>query len=411
MRKIPTAFILAIVLLSGKHLLAEGNWPQWRGPNGTGHSPEKTAPVKWDAKSVKWKLDLPGQGQSSPIIWDDNIFLTSALDRGTKRVVFCVSRSKKKIVWQHVAWTGQREQTPRMNGYASDNCTTDGERVYAFFGKGGLHCYSVDGKPLWKRDLGEFPGKWGTGASPILVGDLLIQNCDERGKGLIRAFDKKTGEPKWATNRPAPQRGGWSTPILIDTGKRKEIVLNGEKAVCAYDPESGKELWSCKSVRGRGEPTVTPGKGLIFNINGQPGDISAMRPGGSGDITSTKNLVWRGRRTSGRDQPSPILIGDYLLVVSMKGIATCYNSADGKVLDTVRLNASGSFVSTPIAVGNKAYFISESGQTVVIEPGAKMKIVSTNDLSAPKAEIFRASLTPSKGQMFIRSDRALYCVE
>lgn len=395
------------LLFAALPAFANGNWPGWRGPMGTGHTTEKNVPVEWDAKSVHWKLPLPGQGQSSPVIWDNRIFLTTALEDGQKRVVLCVDREKGKILWQQVAWTGKPEKTHAMNGYASASCATDGERVYAFFGKGGLHCYSLEGKPVWHRNLGEFPGRWGTGASPVLVGDLLIQNCDAAGEGLLLAVDKKTGEIVWKAHRAPPQRGGWSTPVLIDTGKRKELVLNGEKAVHAYDPETGKPLWHCKSVRGRGEPTTTPAHGLLFNINGQPGDVSAIRPGGTGDVTKS-HLVWRGKRTSGRDQPSPIVIGKYLLIVSMSGIAICYDTETGKELSRERLQ--GRFVSTPIATDKHAYFINEAGETVVLEPGAKIKKVAINDLKAPKDEIFRASITPSRGQIFIRSDRALYCI-
>lgn len=408
MKKFHYSFAIIFLVVAGSiSQSAEGDWPNWRGPNGDGHSSEKNVLTKWSADDITWKLDLPGEGQSSPTIWGDRIFLTTALDKGAKRVVFCVDRNKGQIQWQREAWSGEPEQTHKMNGHASASCATDGERVYAFFGKGGLHCYSVEGKPIWKRDVGDFPGKWGTGASPLLVGDLLIQNCDAAGVGLLLAVDKKTGETKWKTDRYKPQRGGWSSPILIDTGKRKEIVLNGEDAVHAYDPTTGKELWSVKSVRGRGEPTVTPAKGLLFNINGQPGDVSAIRPGGSGDVAST-HLVWRGRRTTGRDQPSPIVIDNYLVIVSMSGIATCYDTANGNEIWKERLN--GRFVATPIAAGKNAYFINEAGLTAVIEVGPKFKLLSTNDIKATNKEIFRASPTPSKGQMFIRSTHRLYCI-
>src|SRR5215475_911965 len=173
-RSVTFAFTL-VVLSVHMTLSAEPSWPCWRGPDGTGHSAESRLPVRWDANSIVWKTPLKGRGQSSPILWGDRIFLTSALDSGKTRLVFCVDRNNGKVLWEHEAWTGTPEASHAMNGWASASCVTDGERVVAFFGKGGIHCYSVEGKPLWKRDLGSFPGPWGSSASPIIVGDLVIQ--------------------------------------------------------------------------------------------------------------------------------------------------------------------------------------------------------------------------------------------
>lgn len=384
-----------------------GNWPQWRGPHGDGHSRENGLPVRWDATSVVWRTALPGNGQSSPIIWGDRIFLTAALDKGQKRLVLCVDRKNGKILWQHEAWSGTPEKSHDMNGWATPTVATDGERVVAFFGKGGLHCYSVEGKPLWKRDLGAFPGPWGTAACPIIVGELVVQNCDAQGQASLIAFDKHTGKTVWQTPRTPPDRGGWSTPVLIDAGQRKELVLNGEKAVTAYDPATGKVLWSCKSFNGRGEPTVTPGNGIIHVINGLVGDIYAVRPGGQGDVTAT-HMTWHTPRKGGRDQPSPILVGNYLIVVDMKDLATCYDAGTGKILWKEHLR--GAYSSSPIAAGGLVYIQNEAGETFVIEPGPSLKIVAENSVGAGNGEIFRAALTPAHGQMFARSQTHLYCI-
>jgi outer membrane protein assembly factor BamB len=407
-RIISLSFTTAICLLIGQPAATvEPSWPNWRGPDGTGHSTESALPVRWDAKSIVWKASLRGSGQSTPIIWGDRIFLTSALDNGKTRLVFCLSRKDGKPLWEREAWTGTPEQTHKMNGWASASCATDGERVVAFFGKGGLHCYTVEGKHLWSRDLGTFPGQWGTGSSPIIVGNLVIQNCDAAGQGLLMGLDKQTGKTVWETKRPVPERGGWTTPILINAGKRQEIVLNGEKAVTAHDPATGKLLWSCKSFAGRGDPTVTFGKGLVYAVNGQPGDIYSIRPGGEGDVTRT-HMAWHTPRSGGRDEPSPTQVGDYLIVPTMSGITTCYECATGKVLWKERLN--GAFSSSPIVVGGLVLIQNEAGETSVIEPGPKFKLIGENTLSSPKAETFRASLVPCGGQIFSRSDHTLYCI-
>src|SRR5262249_1592643 len=259
----------------------------------------------------------------------------------------------------------------------------------------------------WSKDLGAFPGEWGTAASPVIVRDLVIQNCDAAGEGLLVAFDKTTGKEAWRTPRTAPERGGWTTPALGKGGDKQELVLNGETAVTGYGPTTGKELWHCKSFIGRGEPTVTPGAGgLLFVVNGQPGDIYAVKPGGRGDVTKT-HLAWHTPRKSGRDQPSPILTGNFMVVASMTGVTTCYDAPTGKVLWSDRLK--GSFSSSPVGVGNLVFFQNEAGDTTVIEPGPELKVVAENTLGA-KGEVFRASLIPCGGQWFTRSDKAAYCI-
>jgi outer membrane protein assembly factor BamB len=391
----------------GSPLRAESNWPGWRGPAGDGHSAETGIPVRWDAHAVVWRTPLKGRGQSSPVVWGERIFLTTALEDGKQRQVVCLDRKTGKVLWEQVAWTGTPEKSHAMNGWASATCATDGERVVAFFGKGGLHCYTVEGKPLWSRDLGPFEGPWGTAASPVIVGDLVVQNCDAEKEASLVALDRRTGQTVWRTPREAPERGGWSTPVLVRAGGRDELVLNGAKAVIAYDPATGKPLWSCRSFNGRGEPTATPGNGLVFLVCGLQGGTYAVRPGGEGDVTATR-MAWHTPRRGGRDQPSPIVVGDYVVVVNMAGIASCYEAATGKELWKERL--AGKFSSSPIAAGGLAYFQSDEGITFVLEPGPTMKLVARNDLGAPAEEAFRAALTPSAGQVFSRSDRALYCI-
>lgn len=399
---------VATVLLSPLPALpADSDWPQYRGPRWDGHSAENSAPIKWDARTIVWKADLKGRGQSSPVIWGERIFLTTALDNGKQRVVLCLNRKDGKLLWEKVVWTGTPEKSHAMNGWATPTCATDGERVYAFFGRGGLHAFTVDGKPVWSLDLGTFEGPWGTAASPMLVGDLLVQNCDAENEAYLLAVDKRTGKTIWKTPREVPERGGWSTPVLVQAGDKQELVLNGAKETTGYDPATGKVLWTCRAFAGRGEPTATPGRGLVFMVNGLKGDMYAVRPGGRGNVTGT-HMAWHAPRQGGRDQPSPIVAGNYLLVADMGGLTTCYDAASGKEVWKERLQ--GKFSSSPIAADGKVYFQNEAGVTYVIEPGPTMKLVSRNNLGAPVNEEFRASLTPSAGQIFSRSDRTLYCI-
>jgi outer membrane protein assembly factor BamB len=384
----------------------ESNWPRWRGPGQDGHTADAKLPVKWSAGDVVWKTPLPGIGQSSPIIWGERIFLTAALDGGRERLVFSGDRATGKILWQQSAWKGEPEPTHDMNGWASASCVTDGEVVVAFFGRGGIHAYQVDGKHLWSRDLGRFEGPWGTAACPIIVDGMVVQNCDADTDAQLIALDKRTGKDVWRTDRRDYR--GWSTPIVIDTGKRRELVLNGHQGVQAYDPVTGHELWFCKSVQGRGEPTVTPIGDLLCVVNGLPGgEIYAVRPGGAGDVTGT-HMPWHTPRRGARDCPSPIAVGKYVLVCDMSGLATCYDATDGREYWKQRL--TGKISGSPIAAGGLVYLLNEAGRTFVVEPGPALKIVAENDLPAGKSEIFRASLTPLDGQFFIRSTTVLYCV-
>ena len=400
------ALIVCGMLLSGATLAqAESNWPRWRGPLENGHSTETNIPTQWDTSKVTWKVPLPGVGQSSPVVWGERIFLTTALEKGKQRVVMALDRNSGKILWQHTAWTGEPEPVHIMNGWASATCCTDGEIVVAFFGVGGIHGYTVDGKHLWSRDLGPFKSPWGTSACPVMVGDLVIQNGDSEENSFIGAYDKRTGKPVWST--PRPNNRGWSTPILVQAGDHQELVVNGHSGVYAYNPATGKELWFCKSFNGRGEPTVTPAGELLCVVNGLAGDVYAIRPGGSGDVTKS-HMAWHTPRKGARDCPSPIVIGNYMLVMDMKGVLTCYDPRDGKELWKHRVG--GNFSASPIAAGGLAYFISEAGVTHVFAPGPEPKEVARNELSPAPEEIFRSSPTPSEGQLLLRSDHVLYCI-
>lgn len=381
------------------------NWPRWRGPQENGHSSETNLPVKFADQDIVKQVKLPGIGQSSPVVWNDLIFMTSALDKGAKRLVFALNRKTGEKVWEHIAWTGEPEPSHIMNGWASATCATDGEVVIAFFGRGGLHAYTTDGKHLWSKDLGRFESPWGVASCPIMHEGLVIQAGDSESEAFIAAFDKKTGKQAWSTARP--NNRGWSTPIVVDVNGHPEVVLNGHSGVMAYNPNTGAQLWYCKSFAGRGEPTVTPAGGLLCTVNGLAGDVYAIKPGGTGDVTST-HMAWHTPRKGNRDCPSPIVIGDYMLVMDMKGIVTCYQPSSGKELWKHRIG--GNYSATPIAANGLAYFIAEDGVVIVMKPGDQPEVVAENKIKGADGELFRASITPCDGQLLIRSTTTLYAV-
>ncbi len=405
--------LTALVLLMISGLLAAASaaadWPAFRGADGSGASAETGLPTRWSADDMVWRTDLGGKGHSSPCIVGDRIFFTTAHTDGEKvaRSVICLGRADGRVLWRRVASTGTPEKLHDMNSFATATCASDGERVVAFLGPGGIHCFSTEGKALWSRDLGSFPGGWGTAGSPVFLGKTVVQNCDAQGKSSLVALDARSGEVVWRTERVEKPRGGWSTPIVIDTGERRELVMNGEFGVRGYDPDSGRELWYCKGFNGRGTPIPAWGHGLLVTVNGKPGDIYAVRPGGSGDVKST-HMAWHTKRRGGRDLSSPILVGDFIFVVNMRGTATVYDAKTGRELWKEKLG--GKFSASPISAGGLVYVQSEAGETFVIELGEKPKVVARNKLDTPGKEIFRSSMAPSGGRLFFRSDKAAYCV-
>ncbi|MCO6454141.1 MAG: DUF1080 domain-containing protein [Pirellulaceae bacterium] len=384
---------------------AQTNWPRWRGPEGTGHT-DQQLPVEWTADDVQWRTELPGVGQSSPVVWGDRVFLTASEEKGRQRIVMCLDRTDGKLLWQHVAWTGDPETTHAMNPWASASCATDGQHVAAFFGRGGLHCYDFEGNKLWSRELGNFEGPWGTASSPVIVDDLVIQTCDADDQAFMIGLNVQTGAEVWRTPRQ-PMRG-WSTPILVQRDGRRELIVNGHYGINAYDPATGKDLWFCQGSTGRGTPTVAPFEDLVISVCGRPGEMVACRMGGNGDV-SQSHEAWRVPRRGGRDLPSPTVVGKYLMVISFRpGIASCYDAASGKELWKERL--AGEFSASPIVSRGLIYIPSEQGETCVIRPGERLDVVARNRVNNQPDEIFRASLAPSDGQLLLRSDSALYCI-
>jgi outer membrane protein assembly factor BamB len=399
-------------------------WPQWRGPRRDGHSSDTRVPLHWGpTQNLKWQIDLPGAGNSSPVAWGKRIFLTAATKGGSERLVLCVDRHSGKILWQKVAAKNPPEEPLHAwNTHASSTCATDGERVYAFFGTPGLFCYDIEGNLLWSKDFGPLVAGtgWGGGAaSPMLHEDLVVVNGDhgtyrgqkddkgvDYGPSWLWALNKRTGAVVWKT--PRNQGMGWCTPIIWDSGGRQELVLNGQLGVWSYDPRTGKELWHVEGrADGEGFGEVTPvwGHGLLFVFTGKPGPAWAIRPGGAGDVSKT-HVVWQKKHLD-RDVSSPLLMGDYLYTLSRIGVATCMEAKSGKEIWRERLG--GEPCASMISLRGKIVFLSDDGAASVVEPGSTFKLLAVNKLG--DGDLFRASPAVVDGQLLIRSDRRLYCIE
>lgn len=406
---------LPLLLISGffSEAVAEENWPQFRGPTGRGHTSATDVPQSWDESKILWKAELKGAGQSSPVVWGDQIFLTGASDDGTERYVMALSKTNGSLLWSQTIAHDAPEEIHAMNSRATPSCATDGKHVVAFFGPAGIHCFTVAGEKKWSVDLGIFAGSWGIAASPIILDGKVIQNCDSVGVSRLVALNLEDGSEVWSTPREEKPRGGWSTPILINTGESRELVLNGEYGVRGYDPESGKELWFCEGFNGRGAPMPDFANGKLYVVNGKPGDTYCVKPGGSGNVTKTHRL-WNASRKGGRDLPSPVVVDGYLFVTSMSGIASCYDAETGEVFYSERLVDPGAIeVAAAPLVANRLVYVQTvlGGDVIVIRPGKELDIVSVNSLGeGAKDETFRATLTPSGGKLYIRSGTTLYAV-
>jgi outer membrane protein assembly factor BamB len=385
------------------------NWNQFRGPTGMGVA-EGPVPTQWSNASIAWKVELPGQGQSSAINWGPKLFVTAADEDGGTRTLLCLDKETGEILWQRDVATKQKEALHKMNSWATPSAVTDGERVVAFFGPAGIHCYDMEGKKQWSKDLGGFPGNWGIAASPVIQDGQVIQNCDATGPSRLVSLDKETGEIIWETKRNDKPRGGWSTPIVIKTKTGPQLVLNGEDGAKGYDPVKGNELWFCQSFNGRGSPVPFHAHGLVYVVNGKPGDLYVINPNGAkGNVTKT-HMAWHAKRNGGRDLPSPSVIGDHALVTAMGGVITCYDAKTGKTHWVDRLD--GAFSGSPLIANGLYYIQNEGGVTYVVRPNGKgLEIVSRNNLGAKDGEIFRATLSPIDGKVYTRSQSTLYCLK
>jgi outer membrane protein assembly factor BamB len=407
---------------------ADVNWPQWRGPSGQGYSTDTAVPLTWGEKeNLLWKTRLPGAGNSSPIVWGERVFLTAAGDKGSERLVLCLSTRDGKILWQQTAARNlPAEASHAWNGHASASCATDGTSVFAFFGSGGLFCYDMEGNLRWKHEFGTFVSRtgWGSAASPFLFEDTVIQNCDNDGatapaaEGKLApmalvALEKKTGKIRWST--PRNQGQGWSTPRLLPVaGGRIDLVLNGPNGVWGYDPRTGKELWSCKRGGGDqhlfGEPMPVSDNTRMFVLSGRPGPCQAIRLPERGDVTGT-HLEWQQVRGKHRDVASPLLHQGKVYVADRGAILSCFDLATGKELYTGTLGSrAAKSLASPVLVRNRILWLLDNGVTAVQEPGDEFKVVARNKLGEGASLEFGASPAIAAGRLYLRSQTHLYCI-
>ena len=432
------------VLLFGMATGVEaGNWGHWRG-DGNGASATANPPVQWSStKNVKWKSAVPGRGSGSPIVWEDNVFVVSAVDTdqsATKEVaqlqderrrrnrrrrdgglgrpelkslqfkLFCFDRATGDLIWERTTTEATpHEGTHQTNGFASASPCTDGRHVYAHFGSRGLYCYTLDGEFVWKRDdFGKMRTRatFGEGSSPTIVDNMIVVPWDHEGPSYIMALDKLTGKEIWKTPRDEPSC--WATPLIVENNGQKQIVMNGQNCARSYDLETGEELWRCGGQTERPVASAVKHGDMVFVGSGFRGSfLGAFKLTGRGDIEGTENVVW----SVGRDTPdiaSPLLSSNRLYYHKGKsGVLTCVDAATGKAhFSNERLPSLRTIYASPIAAGGHVYLTGRSGTTIVIKDSNELEIVAENSVG----EGVDATPAPVDNELFIRGEDHLFCI-
>jgi outer membrane protein assembly factor BamB len=385
-------------------------WTRWRGPSGQGQVAGTNYVDTWsDTKNVKWRVAVPGRGHSSPIVWKDQVFLTTATDDGGKPSMLAYRRSDGRLIWQTAAPASGVEHVYRKNSHASATPATDGRRVYASFGTHGLAAFDLDGKLVWHQKLGELRNYHGSAGSPVLYKDRIFLYQDHSGSAtlgsFVAAFDARTGRVIWKKDRS--ESVGWGTPVVINVGDHDELIVSGQRKVYAYDPETGAELWNVRGNTQEVIPTPVVGHGLVFCSSGRAGPTLAIRPGGKGDVTGT-HVAWTSPRGS-PFVPSALIYGDLLYMINdMQSILTVLEAKTGTLVYQDRLGHAmrEGFSSSPVAVGDKIFFTNDEGQTFVVQAGHTFKLLHVNELHAPVL----ASPALVDGTWFWRTDRELMAI-
>ena len=425
-RSMSITFALSLALTAG---LAAENWPQWRGPHGQGISTDKSLPTEWaPGKNVAWKTALP-HGYSSPIVWEDRIFLTSAIEgealpgvvpesvrinqphpqstAGDKKhtlKILALETKTGKILWEQTAYEGPVfDARHQRSTFAGPTAITDGKMIYAYFGPEGLYAYDFDGKLIWKVVEKFHTLGLGTGTSPVLFGNSVIVQRDQDEKtSVVVAYDKTTGKELWKASRPVSI--SWSTPVLVDVGNHTELVTNGTENVIAYDAATGKELWKTKGVQSNAIHTPLVGSGLVVVTAGFPAKkIIAIRPG---DQPEEKRIAWEYSKGTGYVL-SNILYDGHVYLSTDNGIVTCIEAETGKVVyEGGRPPKPTNFMGSAVAYSGLIAMTSEDGDTFLIKAGPKHEIVRTNTVDEP----VYSSLALANGRIYIRGEKHLFSI-
>ncbi len=418
------------------------NWPAWRGPLANGAAPGANPPLEWsETRNVKWKVSLPGRGTSTPVIWDDQVFILTAIPAGKKAgatpaaesgeapgrrggrgggmseapteeqsfTVLALDRSSGKIRWQH----SPRTQLPheghhRDHGFASASPVTDGEHLIVSFGSFGLYGYDLKGRLLWEKDLGDMRTRnsFGEGSSPALSGNTVVVLWDHEGDDFIVALDKRDGKELWRQKRDEPT--GWCTPLIVDHGGKKQVVVNGTNKVRSYDLATGELIWEAGGQTANAIPSAVSGHGRVYVTSGFRGAaLQAITLGKTGDLTGTEAIAWS--HSKGTPYvPSPLLAGDRLYFFSgNNAMLSIFDAKAGTaLLETERIAGLNGVYASPVAAADRVYLVGRDGGTVVAKEGPKLEVLATNRLD----DGFDASPAAVGTELLLRGRQHLYCL-
>jgi len=414
--KVTVSLVLSLAFITFAHA---ADWPAWRGPTGQGFCEEKNIPVKWSSKdNVKWKIELAQQGNSTPVIWGDKIFLTQANKGGSERSLLCLARADGKLIWQRGVAYGETERNWNESWYCNASPVVDGERVVVSFASAGMYCFDYEGKELWKRtNLGKWEHAFGSGASPVLYGDLAILWCgpnDGKGRNFLLAVNKKNGETVWETDE---SYGSWSTPLIVKVNGQDQLILGHSRDVKSapdektgvlkgYDPKTGKELWLTRGMNSYVYTSALYGNGVAVGMSGYGGSALAVKLGGSGDIT--KDRLWQHPRNTQR-VGSGMVIGDHVYMVDENGAPHCYELTTGKDVWKVKERPGGGTTwGSMVHADGKLYVLMRNAETVVFAASPNYEVIEVNSLG--NGESANSSLAISNGEIFIRTLKHLWCI-
>jgi outer membrane protein assembly factor BamB len=412
------------------------NWHHWRGPHATGTSPTADPPLKWDAHTnIKWKVELPGKGSATPIVWGNRVFVLTAvktdqvaseaeLPRPNPRfvvktdpprhfykfLVLCYDRHTGKLLWERLA----AERVPHeghheTHSYAAGSPTTDGQYLYVSFGSFGTYCYDFDGNRKWSRDLGPLHTRlgWGEAVTPVIAGDSLLINYDQEADSALYCLDAATGKDRWVARHD--EKTSWNTPLVVEHKGQTQVIVNGNVRIRSYDLKTGKLIWACGGMTVNPIPSPIPFGDAVICMSGYKGNVALSIPLSSmGDLGNNPTVNWR--HGSGTPYvPSAALVGDQLYFTALNdNLLTVLNAKTGQpLLDRERLPQVRSFYASPAAAAGRIYFTDRSGTTVVLKAGGTTEVLAINKLDDP----IDASPVPVGKQLFLRSHSRLYCLE
>jgi outer membrane protein assembly factor BamB len=423
------------------------HWPQWRGPFFNGMA-RGDAPTSWsDTRNIKWTADIPGKGHSTPVIWGDRIFLTTAIPTGKpvavpaaatsqpptdsqgarrqgrgsggdtapqaehKFEVLCLDRKTGRLLWQRTAKVAApHEGHHRVYGsFASNSPVTDGKYLYAFFGSRGIYCYDFNGKLVWEKDLGvqmKIKLGFGEGTAPLLIDDRLLLVFDHEAGSFIVALDKRNGKELWRVARD--EGSSWSTPLPIDLAGRKQVVVAATNKVRSYDPQNGKVLWEAAGLGANAIPVPVYQNGVVYVMSGyRDPRLMAIKLGKEGDLTDSDSILWTQTRGLAYTT-SPVLYDNKLFVLTDNGMISAFNSSTGEpYFAQVRLPKSYNFKASPVGANGKLYLATEDGDVVVLKMGEKFEVIATNTLTD---QVFIATPVIAGGDLFLRGQNKLFCI-